>query len=44
MPVAVFEAKRRFGYVESAGHGAWKIASEGENLIVRKLEEAGEAE
>lgn len=44
MPVAVFESKRRFGYVESTGYGAWSIAPEGENMIVRKMEEAGEVE
>jgi hypothetical protein len=42
MPVAVFDAKKKNGYVENAGHGAWKLATQGENLIIRKIEEASE--
>jgi hypothetical protein len=39
MPVAVFDAKKKYGFLESAGHGSWKISTQGENLIVGKLEE-----
>ena len=42
MPVAVFDAKKKQGLVENAGHGAWKISTQGENLIIRKIEEAEE--
>jgi hypothetical protein len=34
MPLALFDTKRKYGYAESAARG---------NLIIRKIEEAGEA-
>ncbi len=37
MPVAVFDAKRKHGYTESAGHGQWKLSTNGENLVIGKL-------
>jgi hypothetical protein len=40
MPVAVFDAKKKQGLVENAGHGAWKISTQGENLIICKIEES----
>lgn len=40
MPVAVFDTKRKYGYIESTGHGAWRVSTSGENLIVGKLEAA----
>lgn len=39
MPVTVFDARRKHGYVESPGRGKWKISTNGENLIVGKLED-----
>jgi len=42
MPVAVHSAKTRFGYVENAGHGLWKLGTQGQNLLTRKIE-AGRA-
>jgi hypothetical protein len=36
--VAVFDAKRKYGFVESAGRGCWRISNQGENLIIGKLE------
>ena len=43
MAVAVYDAKKKNGFVDNAGHGSWKISTQGENLIIRKLEEASEA-
>lgn len=42
MPVALFDAKRKYGYTENIGRGMWKISNQGENLIIRKTEEAHE--
>ena len=41
MPVALFSAKQRYGYLESPGHGRWKVTTAGENAVTRKLEENG---
>jgi hypothetical protein len=38
MPVALFDAKRKYGYVESSGHGMYRVSTQGENLIVGKIE------
>jgi len=40
MPVALFDAKRKYGYVESVGRAMWRISTQGENLIARKMEDA----
>ena len=37
MSVAMFNARKRFGYVESAGHGKWQVTRNGDNLIIGKL-------
>jgi len=42
MPVAVFDAKRKYGFMESVGHGRWRVSTQGENLIVGKLEAKSE--
>jgi hypothetical protein len=42
MPVALHAAKQRYGYVESPGHGRWKVTTAGENAVTRKLESGGE--
>ena len=42
MPLALFDAKRKYGYTESAARGIWRISNQGENLIIRKVEEARE--
>lgn len=39
MPVALFDTKRKYGYADNIGRGMWKISTQGENLILRKLEE-----
>lgn len=39
MGVAIFDAKRKYGFLENVGRGMWKISTQGENLILRKLEE-----
>jgi hypothetical protein len=39
MPVAMFDTKRKYGYTESSGRGNWRISTQGENLIIAKLEE-----
>jgi hypothetical protein len=36
MPVAIFDAKRKYGYLESGGHGKWRLTTGGENLVVGK--------
>lgn len=41
MPVAIFDAKRKYGYMENSGRAMWRISNQGENLIAAKLEEAG---
>ena len=37
MSVAVFDARKRRGYVDTAGQGSWKLTTEGENLVIGKL-------
>ncbi len=39
MAVAVFDAKKKYGYLESVGHGQCRLTTSGENLIIGKLEE-----
>ena len=41
MGVALFDCKRKYGYLENIGRGMWKISTQGENLILGKLEETG---
>jgi len=43
MPLALFDAKRKYGYAESVARGIWRISNQGENLIIRKVEEGREA-
>jgi hypothetical protein len=38
MGVAIFDCKRKYGYLENVGRGMWKISTQGENLILGKLE------
>ncbi|MCE9543988.1 MAG: hypothetical protein K8T25_00460 [Planctomycetia bacterium] len=40
MPVAMFAAKKRHGYVDSAGHGKFRLATNGENLVTSKMNDA----
>ncbi|MHC4398391.1 MAG: hypothetical protein ACYTG0_01785 [Planctomycetota bacterium] len=40
MSVAMYDAKRKYGYVENIGRGMWKISNQGENLIIGKIEDA----
>jgi len=40
MPVALFDTKRKYGYMDNIGRGMWRISTQGENLILRKLEES----
>jgi hypothetical protein len=42
MNVALSDAKRKAGTVESSSYGYYKITTSGENLIMRKIEEANE--
>jgi hypothetical protein len=42
MPVALFDAKRKYGYIENIGRAMWRISTQGENLIARKKEVAGD--
>ncbi len=40
MPVALFDAKRKYGYADNIGRAMWRISTQGENMIAAKLEEA----
>lgn len=40
MAVALFDSKRKYGLTENIGHGMWRISNQGENLIIRKIEES----
>jgi hypothetical protein len=40
MAVALFDTKRKYGYAENFGRGMWRVSNQGENLIVRKIEES----
>lgn len=44
MPVAIFAARKRYGYVDSPSHGRWKVTVAGENAITRKLSANGGSE
>jgi hypothetical protein len=37
--LALYDTKRKYGYSENVGRGAWRISNQGENLIIRKIEE-----
>lgn len=39
MPVALFDSKRKYGFTENVSRGHWRISNQGENLIIRKIEE-----
>jgi hypothetical protein len=39
MPVALFDTKRKYGYADNLSRGNWRISNQGENLIIRKIEE-----
>jgi hypothetical protein len=39
MPVALSDARRRYGYMESVGRGMWRLTTNGENLIIGKIEQ-----
>ncbi|MBI3021034.1 MAG: hypothetical protein HYY59_03420 [Candidatus Omnitrophica bacterium] len=38
MRIAVYDAKRKYGYVESRGKDQWTISTGGENVLMEKLE------
>ena len=38
MRIAMYDAKRKYGYVESKGKDQWTISTGGENLVMEKLE------
>lgn len=40
MPVALYDAKRKYGYVDNIGRAMWRISTQGENLIIAKIEDA----
>ena len=44
MPVALFDSKRKYGYADNISRGSWRISNQGENLIIRKIEEQNEGE
>jgi hypothetical protein len=41
MPVALSDAKRKYGYVESKGRDQWTITTGGENLVLELTESNG---
>jgi len=40
MSVTLYDAKRKYGYVDNIGRGMWRISNQGENLIIAKIEDA----
>ena len=44
MAVAIFDAKRKYGYLEKAVHGRWRLSTAGQNLVARRLEESRSTE
>jgi hypothetical protein len=42
MAVALFDTKRKYGYMENVGRGMWRVSNQGENLIIAKHEESKE--
>lgn len=40
MSVALFDAKRKYGFLDKAGHGQWRLSTAGDNVVTRKLEES----
>jgi hypothetical protein len=40
--MALFDTKRKYGYAESVSRGSWRVSNQGENLIIRKIEERHE--
>jgi hypothetical protein len=41
MPVALSDARRKYGYVESKGRDQWTLATAGENLVLELIEANG---
>jgi hypothetical protein len=39
MPVALYDTKRKYGYADNISRGNWRISNQGENLLIRKVEE-----
>ena len=39
MSVALYDAKRKYGYAENIGRAMWRISNQGENLIIGKIED-----
>jgi hypothetical protein len=45
MGVAIFDTKRKYGYIDNGnGRGQWRIAIGGENLVIGKLNQAESAQ
>jgi hypothetical protein len=42
MPVALSDAKRKYGYLENKGRDQWTLATGGENLVLSLLESRAE--
>jgi hypothetical protein len=38
----VFDAAKKHGFLESAGHAKWKLTTQGENLITGKMNETAQ--
>jgi hypothetical protein len=43
MAVVVFDAKRRHNFLDTAGHGQYKLTTNGDNLVIGKLNEVEES-
>jgi hypothetical protein len=39
MTVALYDTKRKYGYSDNVSRGNWRVSNNGENLIIRKIEE-----
>lgn len=40
MSVSLYDAKRKYGYVDNVGRAMWRISTQGENLIIARIEDA----
>lgn len=44
MAVAIFDARRKYGFLDKSGHGQWKLSTGGQNLVIRRIEGTGGAQ
>lgn len=42
MSVSLYDAKRKYGYIENIGRGMWRIAGKGERLVLEKMKDTND--